>query len=249
MASAKETVLVVGATGNIGTSAVIGALRSGRDVLAVVRNAASAEKLFGNVGTREGIITVEADVMSDGGVQGVVDRVRRGELPAFQHVYSTAGGSYSETPLSELSTAELRQGMTQNFESNFFAYRATFPYLKSQPNPTSFTLCVGAQGDLGARAGPAMSQGALFSLAAAAALEAGGTRVRFVELYLALRVETDASAAQTGAVAASDFAAHYAEILGESRNKMAEGTGVRVKITSPEGGFTGLRFERKEFKL
>jgi NAD(P)-dependent dehydrogenase (short-subunit alcohol dehydrogenase family) len=94
MASAKETVLVVGATGNIGTSAVIGALRSGRDVLAVVRNAASAEKLFGNVGTREGITTVEADVMSDGGVQGVVDRVRRGELPAFQHVYST--GEFAE---------------------------------------------------------------------------------------------------------------------------------------------------------
>lgn len=88
----KETVLVVGATGNIGTAAVIGALRSGRDVLAVVRGAASADKLLRNVGSHKGrgsVTTVEADVLSEDGVQGVVDRVKRGELPAFQHVYST----------------------------------------------------------------------------------------------------------------------------------------------------------------
>lgn len=88
----KETVLVVGATGNIGTAAVIGALRSGRDVLAVVRGAASADKLLRNVGShkeRGNVTTVEADVLSEDGVQGVVDRVKRGELPAFQHVYST----------------------------------------------------------------------------------------------------------------------------------------------------------------
>ncbi|ETS83459.1 hypothetical protein PFICI_05335 [Pestalotiopsis fici W106-1] len=244
----KETVLVVGATGNIGTSAVMGALRCGRDVLAVVRNTASAEKLFRNVGTREGITTVEADVLSDSGVQGVVDRIRQGELPAFQHVYSTAGGAISNTPLSEVSTAELRQSMAQNFESNFFAYRATFPYLQAQPNPTSFTLCVGGLGDLGTRAAAAMTQGALYSLSAAAAHEVRGTRVRFIELYLDMRVETDESAARTGAVAASDFAAHYAEILERQQQEMAEGRGARVKILNREG-LTGLKFVDKEFKL
>ena len=53
-----------------------------------MRNQASAEKLFGNVGTREGITTVEADIMSDRGVKDVVEKVRKGELPAFQHVYA-----------------------------------------------------------------------------------------------------------------------------------------------------------------
>ena len=56
-----ETVLVIGATGNIGVSAVFAALRSGRKVLAVVRNQASAEKLFKAIGSRENITTVEAD--------------------------------------------------------------------------------------------------------------------------------------------------------------------------------------------
>jgi NAD(P)-dependent dehydrogenase (short-subunit alcohol dehydrogenase family) len=84
-----ETVLIVGATGNIGTAAVKGALNAGLQVLAIVRNSASAEKLFRNVGTREGITTVEADILSDTGVQSVVDQVKEGKLPTFQHVYAT----------------------------------------------------------------------------------------------------------------------------------------------------------------
>lgn len=83
-----ETVLVVGATGNIGVAAVIGALRSKRQVLAIVRNQNSAEKLFTHVGTKEGITTVQADVTSDDGVRSVVDQVRAGRLPSFQHVYA-----------------------------------------------------------------------------------------------------------------------------------------------------------------
>jgi NAD(P)-dependent dehydrogenase (short-subunit alcohol dehydrogenase family) len=87
-----ETVLVVGATGNIGTAAVMGALAAGYKVLAIVRNTSSANKLFENVGSREGITTVEANVMSETGVQSVVNNVKAGKLPSFQHVY--AAGKY-----------------------------------------------------------------------------------------------------------------------------------------------------------
>lgn len=83
-----ETVLVIGATGNIGTSTVTAALRSKRQVLAVVRNQKSGEKLVKNVGTSEGITFVEADVVSDSGMRGVVEQVRAGKLPAFQHVFT-----------------------------------------------------------------------------------------------------------------------------------------------------------------
>jgi short-subunit dehydrogenase len=83
-----ETVLIIGATGNIGVAAVMAALRSKRNVLAVVRNQASADKLFQHIGTRDGITTVVADIASDQGVQSIVDQVRDGKLPSFQHVYS-----------------------------------------------------------------------------------------------------------------------------------------------------------------
>ena len=90
-----ETVLVIGATGNIGAAAVIGALVAGHKVLAIVRNADSANKLFENIGSKVGITTVEANVMSDTGVQSVVDQVKAGKLPSFQHVY--AAGKYLPT--------------------------------------------------------------------------------------------------------------------------------------------------------
>lgn len=87
-----ETVLIVGATGNIGVAAVKAVLQTGRHVLAVVRNQASEAKLFHHVGTKQGITTVIADICSEKGVQSVVDQVKAGKLPAFQHVYA-AGSS------------------------------------------------------------------------------------------------------------------------------------------------------------
>lgn len=82
-----ETVLVVGASGNVGVAATAAALRTGRKVLAIVRNQDSAEKLFKHVGTRDGITIAEADLLSEDGVKGVVDQVKAGKLPDFQHVY------------------------------------------------------------------------------------------------------------------------------------------------------------------
>jgi NAD(P)-dependent dehydrogenase (short-subunit alcohol dehydrogenase family) len=85
-----ETVLVVGSTGNIGISAVKAALNSDRKVLAIVRNQESADKLLKHLGTlsSDRVTFVEANVLSDSGVRSVVDKVRAGELPTFQHVYS-----------------------------------------------------------------------------------------------------------------------------------------------------------------
>jgi short-subunit dehydrogenase len=82
------TVLIVGATGNIGSSAVLATRKLDYHVLAVVRDQKSAEKLFAHVGSSAGITAVEADILSDNGVKYIVERVRQGELPAFQHVYA-----------------------------------------------------------------------------------------------------------------------------------------------------------------
>lgn len=83
-----EIVLIVGATGHIGLAAVLAALRSKRNVLAVVRNNDSAQKLIKYVGSSEGITTVEADVLSDSEIN-VVEQVEAGKLPSFQHVWSS----------------------------------------------------------------------------------------------------------------------------------------------------------------
>ncbi|ETS84445.1 hypothetical protein PFICI_02470 [Pestalotiopsis fici W106-1] len=235
-----ETVLLVGATGNIGVSMAIAVLRSKRQVLALVRNQASAEKLYKYLGTREGVTTVEVDVMSDGGIQSVVDRVKTGELPSFQHVFSSGGGDYVQRDLSTISLEYFRQQMTYGVEVNFLAYRATVPYLIAQGNPKStWTICTGAQGDWGLYQMPAIAQGALFSMSAVAAQEQKETNVRFNELYLAYRVEVDDDADAHGVVRASDFGVIYERLL-----ERPDIRGMRVKILD-ESDIADLKFEPK----
>ncbi|KAJ0367351.1 hypothetical protein COL26b_011317 [Colletotrichum chrysophilum] len=115
-----ETVLVFGASGNIGVSAVIGALHAKRKVIAVVRNQTSAEKIFDYVGTRDGITIAEADITSEDSVRVIVDQVRAGKLPPFQHVFASPGGLYWETSLVALETSALLQIMKINFETYLY---------------------------------------------------------------------------------------------------------------------------------
>lgn len=111
-----ETVLVVGASGNIGVSVIIAALRSGRRVLAIVRNSAAEQKIVQHVGTKDGITFVEAQVTDESSVQKVVDRVKAGELPDFQHVYSAGEyrNQFPQYPLVYPSNLPMRQGSRQD---------------------------------------------------------------------------------------------------------------------------------------
>ena len=90
-----ETVLVVGSSGNIGVSTIIAALRSKRNVLAVVRNKAAQDKVLEHVTYADkslptsNITFVEADPAQENAIDGVIDQVKAGKLPDFQHVYST----------------------------------------------------------------------------------------------------------------------------------------------------------------
>jgi hypothetical protein len=98
------------------------------------------------------------------------------------------------------------------------AYRATILYLVEQNDPNStWTLCTGAQGEIGLRPASAMTQGALFSMAIAASHENAETNVRFNEVLLALRVEVDQSALQTGATKSSELAAVNEGILAKPK--------------------------------
>ncbi|KAK0757993.1 hypothetical protein N5P37_009289 [Trichoderma harzianum] len=224
-----EHVLVIGATGNIGVAAVKAALNSGRQVLAIVRNQASAEKLYKHVGSSEGIQVIEADVTSDTGVKSVVDQVKAGKLPAFQHVYTCVGGEYTNVPLKSITTERLRKNMNMSLEANFFAYRDTIEYLQEQNHPDStWTICTGSQGDMAIFALPAITQGPLFSMATAAARENEKTNVRVNEVYLMFRVEVDEDAAQHGVTSSSEFAAVYEGILSNPEIRSS-----RVRVASP----------------
>ncbi|KAI9147166.1 hypothetical protein HJFPF1_13198 [Paramyrothecium foliicola] len=262
----NETVLLVGATGNIGVAMAIAALRSKRQLLALVRNQASAEKLYKYLGTREGVITVEVDIMSEDGIQSVVDRVKAGELPSFQHVFSSgqlwkllrrldllqiAFYSSPELKLTDRVCPKLTGGgeycpkdlATMSLDY-FLAYRATIPYLIEQGNPNStWTTCTGAQGDWGVYQMPSITQGAVFSMSAVAAYEQKETNVRFNEIYLSFRVELDDDADAHGVTRSSDFGEIYERLL-----ERPDIRGMRVLALEP-ADIKDLKFEPKGLPL
>jgi len=86
---------------------------------------------------------------------------------------------------------------------------------------------------------PAMTQGALFSMAMAAARDNESTNVRFNEIYLAYRVEVDEVAAQHGATKASDFGKVYELLLANPEVRSS-----RVRVEDLED-LKKLRYQKK----
>ncbi|KZL64178.1 short-chain dehydrogenase [Colletotrichum incanum] len=212
-----ETVLVFGASGNVGVAAIIGALSSKCHVIAIVRNQASAEKIFKYVGSRDGITIVKADITSE-------ESVRAGRLAW-------------ETPTLDLKISELQEIMTVNFESYISAYTTTIPYLLEKGfTGSTWTMCTGASGDMGYRVAPSVTQGALFSFAITAARENEKTNIRFNEVYLAYRVrfevEEDSqivAGIRIPLTTSKDFAPLYEKILGRTDIRSS-----RVKARTPQ---------------
>ena len=160
---------------------------------------------------------------------------------------------------------DLRQVMKINFETNYCkspysfsfprstppqhlahpssqsaAYRATIPYLLDQnPRSCTWTICTGSQGDIGERALPAMSQGAVFSMCNAACRSLAETNIRFNEVYLALDVEFDADAEAHGVMKASVFGRVYEKVLDDEAVK-----GCRVRVEN-DRDVDKLRYEGK----
>ncbi|EEU43588.1 uncharacterized protein NECHADRAFT_82525 [Fusarium vanettenii 77-13-4] len=181
-----ETVLVVGATGNIGVSAVKAALNTGRNVIAV---------------------TAPQD-NTDSGIVGAFDLTPR---------------------ITDISTEAFRKIMNVNLEANFFAYRATTPYLlKQKYRKSTWTLMTGAAGDSGWAGVTAISQGALFSLANIACRELAETNIRSNEVWLAFRVKHDKMAAKNGSIGSFALAPYYEQIL--SRPEISAN---RVRLAKP----------------
>lgn len=116
------------------------------------------------------------------------------------------------------------------------AYRATIPYLLQKNHPkSSWTLMTGAAGDFGSGGVTAISQGALFSMAAVACRELKGSNVRFNEVYLNLRVDSN----DPKAVSSADFGTNYQMLL--DRQDVSES---RVSVLSRDD-IANLRFEKK----
>lgn len=121
------------------------------------------------------------------------------------------------------------------------------PHLLSLPSnlDASFSMCTGGAGDEGHRAAPAITQGALYSMANVACRDNETTNVRFTEVYLAFRVQVDKTINPFGLqmliLSSDEFSKTYEQIL-EGKERGVKGCRVWVEN---EGDVENLRYEKK----
>ncbi|PQK11501.1 hypothetical protein BB8028_0003g01260 [Beauveria bassiana] len=212
-----DTVLVIGASGKIGVPAILAARRVGYNVLAVIRNEQSQSKLLRHVGSQEGITFTYGDPTQEQDLVNVVDQVKAGKLPDFQHVFTAVGQLHLKGPIQSVDMETFHAMMTVNFEADFFAYRATIDYLLEKAGAkATFTILTGGLATMGYGGVNSIAAGALASLAAVMTFENLKTNVRVNEIHLSHIVTYDSEIEEKGAAVgskASEFARVYEEIL------------------------------------
>lgn len=137
-----KSVVVIGATGVVGSGVTRAFLDEGAFVVAVSR---SAEKLTGlrqTLGAHPALASAVGDFKdeaSSGRALAAIDQALQGR--AIDHVVSSQGFVKFGPPPTQSTAAQLSEALDDGLMVNFFAARALLPGIKQRP--ASFTLVSG----------------------------------------------------------------------------------------------------------
>jgi NAD(P)-dependent dehydrogenase (short-subunit alcohol dehydrogenase family) len=140
-----QNVVVIGATGVVGSGVVRKYLDAGANVIGVSRSAENLAKLKQQIGIKDsepfqGVVGDFKDDSSAASVKGAVDAVLKGQ--PIQHVVSVQGFvEFAKNPTETPLTA-LRSALDNGLYNNLLAAQSFLPGLKSRDG-SSFTLVSG----------------------------------------------------------------------------------------------------------
>jgi len=202
MAFLGKTVLITGATGNVGSSAVKEFLEQGASVIATSRSKASLEKLTEKLQEisipTEKLIPVVVDISNDQEFSKIANQIREKTLPEIDHVISSTGPWWKYDHLYDVTFEQWNEVMNANVNPHFITYRNFIPFLLNKPG-SSYTLVTGASGliDEITENIPSgitgLSQTVLYGISRVGRYETRNNAVRFNELLIGFRIEDDAT--------------------------------------------------------
>ncbi|RIA80544.1 hypothetical protein C1645_838511 [Glomus cerebriforme] len=201
MAFLGKTVLITGATGNVGSSAVKEFLEQGANVIATSRSKSSLEKLTSKLQEisvpTEKLIPIVVDISNDQELSKIADQIRDKTLPEIDHVISSSGPWWKYDHLYDVTFEQWNEVMSANVNPHFITYRNFIPFLLNKPG-SSYTLVTGASGLVDVIGNipsgiTGISQCVLFGISRVARFETKDNAVRFNELLIGFRIEDDAT--------------------------------------------------------
>ncbi|KAJ3331879.1 Outer membrane efflux protein [Blyttiomyces sp. JEL0837] len=192
---ANSVVLVIGATGNIGSSAVASYLNHGATVIAPSRTQESLDKLhqfltkFSVPVTK--LTTVPNVNVSDGKdaekLAGLIQQKFNGKL---DHVVCSSGPWWNTPPLHQMDVETYRKALASNVDAHFLMWRYIGPLVVNQPN-SSFTFINGRAASLPQVGFTSFLAHSVEGLAAVVNNQTKSLPVRTNELMINVRVESD----------------------------------------------------------
>ncbi|RUS34757.1 hypothetical protein BC938DRAFT_478686 [Jimgerdemannia flammicorona] len=196
MSFSGKVALITGAAGTIGSGAVRAFLDRGAKVIAVSRSQSSLDKLAQTLRDyntpTDNLIPYVADVGKDEDLGRLAAEIKAEKYPVPDHVVSCSGPWWHLPELQEISVEKFREVMVSNFESHFFIYRNFAPFVLDKSGAT-YTLVTGGIGEGGTASLVSLTQNAQYGLAKVAIHETRAKAVRFNELRISFRIETDAN--------------------------------------------------------
>eukprot|EP01097_Dermamoeba_algensis_P006129 TRINITY_DN3859_c0_g2_i2.p1 TRINITY_DN3859_c0_g2~~TRINITY_DN3859_c0_g2_i2.p1 ORF type:complete len:257 (+),score=38.65 TRINITY_DN3859_c0_g2_i2:583-1353(+) len=216
-----QVVLVVGATGNIGSGAVLSFLRQGARVIAPSRSANSLKSLNNFLLKKlkeenlenllENLDVQETDVSNPSGVQRLKEHVlsRHGKL---DHVVCSSGPWWNTPPLHSLDYETFKKATSASIDAHFLVWSSFGSLILPQVN-SSFTFVNGAAAlNPGVGLTSYLAQ-ALHSLISVVFAQTSSSASRINELMLDLRVEDDETYEKMGKPSQSTCSSSFGDVF------------------------------------
>lgn len=139
MAHVEGTVLVTGGTGALGTAAVGTLLEDGCHVVTTWIVPAHKDELLKELGDRDTLELVEADLTDSGAVDAVIERAIAGPAPLAAAV-NLVGGYSGGARLHESDDGDLDRMLRLNLRPTYLVTRTVLPHLLKQGGGSIVTV-------------------------------------------------------------------------------------------------------------
>ncbi|KAI8846097.1 hypothetical protein BC829DRAFT_399232 [Chytridium lagenaria] len=191
---ANSVVLVIGATGNIGSGAVLHFLKAGANVVAPSRSPESLEKLKAFINSQkvsaEKLTAVPNINAGDAGDAEKLAKMITDKFQKLDHVVCSAGPWWN-TPALHLTDFEtFKKAINANVESHFLAWRYFGSLLVNRPG-SSFTFVNGAALRTPQAGLTSATAASVAGLVAVVNVQTKNLPVRTNEVLISVRVESD----------------------------------------------------------
>ncbi|KAI8802264.1 hypothetical protein BJ742DRAFT_834007 [Cladochytrium replicatum] len=249
---ANKIILVLGATGNVGSGAVAAFLEADSTVIAPSRSIASLDALRGflvaaKVPIDKLVAKAPFDLASPSDVKKLREEILK-EFEVVDHVVSSSGPFHMTPPLHETSIDQWKNSFGANVDAHFYAWREFGPLVFDREG-TSYTIVNGGAARWPEQGITSITANAVEGFCRTVFTQTTSAKTHFNALMISVRVEKDVyNMSEADAARLALTMAKLSDNEKQQRDRFMTTTKSFGKIFVAIAGAVGLRGTQVEVK-